>query len=64
MFIASNVFLGKMFGAFFNLGVYLQMGLAAGAACVGMLAICLFTSLGSDLVLSHTEWRAKRATAA
>jgi len=64
MFLASNVFLGKMFGAFFNLGVYLQMGLAAGAACVGMLAICLFTSLGSDLVLSHTEWRAKRATAA
>ena len=52
LFLASNVFLQKLFGTLLT-SVWLKLGVAAGASGLGMLAICLFTSLGSDIIKSY-----------
>ena len=56
MFLAANVFLQKLFGSLMT-GVGLKMGLALAASGVGMLAVCIFTTLGEDIIKSH---RARR----
>ena len=61
LFLASNVFLQKIFGHLLS-GVLMKLSLALGASALGMLAICLFTSLGGDIVQSHKEWRAKSSS--
>ena len=56
MFLASNVFLQKLFGSLLT-GVYMKMGLAAGLSGLGMLGICLGTSLGTDLLKTYRSNR-------
>jgi len=55
LFLASNVFIQKIFGHLLE-SVYTKFGIAAGVATVSMLTICAVTSLGKDLLRS---WKKK-----
>ena len=50
----SNVLLQKLFGSLLT-NVYLRLGLALGLGSVAMLAVCLVTSLGREIVASFTK---------
>lgn len=57
MFLASNVLIQKLFGHLIGGLIHLKMGVALSVALLSMLALCLTTSLGKDLLSS---WRKPR----
>merc|ERR1719402_1198776 len=47
----SNVLLQKIFGSFLT-NVWARLGISVGLGVSGMVAVCVFTSLGKEIVMS------------